>query len=62
VSWIALFNASIPLGAASKAELISEWPTTSVVVDGKAPATATWVAEEAPWAVLGRRSRSRRSH
>ena len=35
LAWIAVFITSISLGAATKAKLISEWPKTPVIVDGK---------------------------
>jgi H/ACA ribonucleoprotein complex subunit 1 len=35
LAWIAVFITSISLGAAQKAKLMSEWPKTPVVIDGK---------------------------
>jgi hypothetical protein len=44
LAWIAVFAASISLGAATKAKLMSEWPRTPVVVDGKATEWPTLVS------------------
>ena len=44
LAWIAVFATSISLGAATKAKLMSEWPKTPVVVDGKATEWPTLVS------------------
>jgi hypothetical protein len=44
LAWIAGFITSISLGAAPKAKLMSEWPKTPVVVDGKATEWPTLVS------------------